>query len=296
MNQVCIESRAHQYGAGDHRFANVAQLHRVRAPLGMREQLTWSAEPINEVWSHPYDANLLLFGRDKGGDENKQIWLRNLAAGEERDLYKHLGLPYIPPELREDWGEIQEALAECKKTPFANDGADNYNLGLMIIFLCEMEDESNRSLITQMLGELVRRQKQNGGWGYPGAQAGDTSQTQYAVLAIWMAQRHKYDVALPVIENVMNWILRTQDPSGAWGYQAVDPGQNAPRTGQTPLTVSLTSAALGSLYILTDLVNLPGGPIVPEDRPVSKLPLDQRPRNWPDFTLKARASRRAFTR
>lgn len=68
------------------RFANVAQLHRVRAPLGMREQLTWSAEPINEVWSHPYDANLLLFGRDKGGDENKQIWLRNLAAGEERLL------------------------------------------------------------------------------------------------------------------------------------------------------------------------------------------------------------------
>ena len=68
------------------RFANVSQLHRVRAPLGMREQLTWSAEPITEVWSHPYDANLLLFGRDKGGDENRQIWLRNLAAGEERLL------------------------------------------------------------------------------------------------------------------------------------------------------------------------------------------------------------------
>ncbi len=34
-----------------------------------------------------------------------------LPAGEERDLYIHLGLPYIPPELREDWGEIEEALA-----------------------------------------------------------------------------------------------------------------------------------------------------------------------------------------
>jgi dipeptidyl aminopeptidase/acylaminoacyl peptidase len=68
------------------RFANVAQLHRVRAPLGMREQLTWSSEPITSVWSHPYDANVLLFGRDKGGDENRQIWLRNLAAGEERLL------------------------------------------------------------------------------------------------------------------------------------------------------------------------------------------------------------------
>lgn len=68
------------------RFANVAQLHRVRSALGMREQLTWGTEPLTTVWSHPYDANVLLFGRDKGGDENRQIWLRNLAAGEERLL------------------------------------------------------------------------------------------------------------------------------------------------------------------------------------------------------------------
>jgi len=33
------------------RFANVAQLHRVRAALGMREQLTWSAEPITASWA-----------------------------------------------------------------------------------------------------------------------------------------------------------------------------------------------------------------------------------------------------
>ena len=68
------------------RFGNVAQLHRVRAPLGMREQLTWAAEPIVGAWTHPTDANLLLFGRDHGGDENTQFWLRDLATGEERLL------------------------------------------------------------------------------------------------------------------------------------------------------------------------------------------------------------------
>ena len=68
------------------RFANVAQLHRVRAAMGMREQLTWSAEPITAVWSHPYDANTLLLGRDKGGDENRQLLRLNLATGEERLL------------------------------------------------------------------------------------------------------------------------------------------------------------------------------------------------------------------
>jgi len=68
------------------RFANVAQLHRVRAALGMREQLTWSAEPITAVWSHPYDANTLLLGRDRGGDENRQLLKLNLATGEENLL------------------------------------------------------------------------------------------------------------------------------------------------------------------------------------------------------------------
>lgn len=68
------------------RFANTAQLHRVRAPLGMREQLSWSEEPVIDAWTHPGDANVLLFGRDRGGDENMQIWRRNLATGEERLL------------------------------------------------------------------------------------------------------------------------------------------------------------------------------------------------------------------
>ena len=68
------------------RFGNVAQLHRVRAPLGMREQLSWNAEPLGGAWAHPLDASLVLVGRDRGGDENTQFWLRNLASGEERLL------------------------------------------------------------------------------------------------------------------------------------------------------------------------------------------------------------------
>jgi dipeptidyl aminopeptidase/acylaminoacyl peptidase len=68
------------------RFSNAAQLHRVRAPLGMREQLTWSDEAVIDAWAHPTDANLLLFGRDRAGDENMQLWRRNLATGEERLL------------------------------------------------------------------------------------------------------------------------------------------------------------------------------------------------------------------
>jgi DNA polymerase (family 10) len=40
-----------------------------------------------------------------------------LPIGEERDLYAQLGLQYVPPELREDWGEIESAAA--KRLPAA---------------------------------------------------------------------------------------------------------------------------------------------------------------------------------
>ena len=36
---------------------------------------------------------------------------QRLGGGEEEDIYRILGIPYIPPELREDLGEIEAALA-----------------------------------------------------------------------------------------------------------------------------------------------------------------------------------------
>jgi dipeptidyl aminopeptidase/acylaminoacyl peptidase len=68
------------------RFGNTAQLHRVRAPLSMREQLTFEAEPVTAGEAHPYDANLLLYLKDRGGDENMQLWLRNLRDNTDRLL------------------------------------------------------------------------------------------------------------------------------------------------------------------------------------------------------------------
>jgi hypothetical protein len=164
------------------------------------------------------------------------------------------------------FGKIRDAIADCQKQRF--DGfinCDNYNLALMIIFLCEMEDEAHRPLIQRMLAELLKRQMPGGGWTYDGSPVGDTSQTQYGALAMWIADRHGFDVPVANIANTMNWLIRTQDPSGAWGYHANEPvgSQRAP---QSPLTMSLSGAALGSLYILKELVILPG-----EDGPVASV-------------------------
>ena len=66
------------------RFGNTAQLHRVRNALGVREQLTFESEPITNAVAHPYDANVLLYMKDQGGNENMQIWLRGLADHTDR--------------------------------------------------------------------------------------------------------------------------------------------------------------------------------------------------------------------
>jgi dipeptidyl aminopeptidase/acylaminoacyl peptidase len=65
------------------RFGETNQAHRVRAPLGMREQLTFQREPINSVRAAPGDAREgFVFGMDVGGSEFWQLYWYDLATRE----------------------------------------------------------------------------------------------------------------------------------------------------------------------------------------------------------------------
>ena len=56
------------------RFANTTQIHRVAMPLGMRQQLTFEAEPVGAgAWS-PKSADVMLVQKDVGGNEFFQIY------------------------------------------------------------------------------------------------------------------------------------------------------------------------------------------------------------------------------
>jgi dipeptidyl aminopeptidase/acylaminoacyl peptidase len=67
------------------RAGEVAQLHRVAKPLESPQPLTQDAEPITSAAAHPYDARMLVYRKDRGGDENMQLWLRR-ADGSDRLL------------------------------------------------------------------------------------------------------------------------------------------------------------------------------------------------------------------
>ncbi len=171
--------------------------------------------------------------------------------------------------------KIRAAIELCQKADVASQASvDNYSLGCALFFLCEADLQGQRQTIQRYVDALLKRQKANGGWGYHEGShvgTGDNSQTQYAVLGLWMAHRSGFDIPLQAIERVTNYLMRVQDPSGGWGYQGVDPN-SFNRVNQDQVTNSRTAAGLGSLYILGDLIVIPGRGDQDQEEKKKKLP------------------------
>lgn len=66
------------------RFAETTQAHRVCEPMGMREQLTFYAEPLSALKAAPGESKLdgFVFGKDVGGNEFWQLHWFDLATRE----------------------------------------------------------------------------------------------------------------------------------------------------------------------------------------------------------------------
>jgi len=151
---------------------------------------------------------------------------------------------------------VQKAVAQCREEAqkgFAAGGHANYSLGIALIFLGELNPHAHRQEVDALLKAIYQRQRPDGAWSYPNYATGDTSQTQYACLGLWMAGRQDIQVSLPAVERVCNWLLRTQDPSGAFGYQGKDPGSFT-RIAQERRTASMAAAGVGSLYVCGELL------------------------------------------
>ncbi len=69
------------------RFGETNQAHRVREPLGMREQLTFYPEPLSAIGTPPPGArNGFSFGKDVGGSEFWQLFWYDLDSREATPL------------------------------------------------------------------------------------------------------------------------------------------------------------------------------------------------------------------
>jgi hypothetical protein len=175
---------------------------------------------------------------------------------------------------RPDHPRVAEALKDCQAKMAANPAEqqlDVYSNGLAVIFLCELSAKNHAREIEWYLGRMKDRQKSHGGWGYHDLGTGDTSQSQYAALSYWEAHQNGFSINGPSVENLADWLLKTQGPDGCWGYQGTVRTTSQP-VAQTETNCSMLAAGLGSLYICADLLNLASSAPEQTSKPDESLP------------------------
>ena len=188
-----------------------------------------------------------------------------------------IGLSFFKAKRGTNHPQVRAALAACEAATRGDASTiDNYSIGLALIFLLETDPARNHSLSRLYVSELLRRQQRGGAWGYTNSVEGDTSQTQYPTLGLWLALNHEIDVPINAIERDCAWLLRTQDPSGAWGYQGNDPG-NFQRVNQNEVRPALAAAGLGSLYMCANMLGINENTAAAEDKSNSAAPPALRP-------------------
>ena len=171
-----------------------------------------------------------------------------------------VGLALLKNGAKRNSPIIEGAVREIKKKlgeldPQQVNFTEIYSPGLAVIFLISLDPSKYEPEVKCLLDYLQLQQKPHGGWGYPERTKGDTSMTQYAVLSTWEAIQAGFHVPPESIDNVTLWLMRTQDPSGAFGYQ----GTVAPTGALVPQSetrLSMGAAGLGSAYICGDLLKL----------------------------------------
>lgn len=129
------------------------------------------------------------------------------------------------------------------------DDAYIYSLGLSLAFLVELDPDRYRTEIQEMVLMLTQSQLPDGSWSYPLRTDGDTSMTQYAIYGLWMAKTAQITVDDDVWIRAGNWVLRTQDVGGGWGYHPRDPG-TFERVRQIDVRRSMTEAAMATLVLV----------------------------------------------
>ncbi len=141
-----------------------------------------------------------------------------------------VGLVMIKNHADPKHPRIKEAVTAIQGVVNGHDpktlGLDIYSAGLAVIFLATLDAHAYYKEIDSLLQYLQAVQKPHGGWGYPERDTGDTSMTQYGVLSAWEAKQAGCKISRASVEKVADWLLKTQDPGGGFGYQGTVSAEN----------------------------------------------------------------------
>ena len=119
--------------------------------------------------------------------------------------------------------------------------------------LQKIKNEQYRKVLRDDVEWLVKGINRTGAWGYTGPERdGDNSCSQIALLSLWEADRADVKLSASMIRRIESvWAKRQQD-DGGWKYDGFS-------NVVAPSTLSMTSAALASLYICLDIATIASG-------------------------------------
>ncbi len=125
-----------------------------------------------------------------------------------------------------------------------------YTVACHMFLLESLDSEKYKPELQRFTRHLIATQLESGAWCYTGspATAGDTSQTQFAILGLWAAQRAEVDVSPAALEKATRWFLRTQLADGGFCYQ---PWRDGPEDRN--VKISTTLAGISCLLIVRHL-------------------------------------------
>ena len=135
-----------------------------------------------------------------------------------------------------------------------------YEAAVSIMLLAAVDPQGYRSDLEVLRDALLGEQRPNGSFGYFGDPSGDISQIQYVILAIWTLDHAGIEIDPGVIGRSFLYLMRTQDPGGAWPYLATDPGPGKSLMKQSVRYMSHSTALAGgsSILIAGDFYNMWG--------------------------------------
>lgn len=201
----------------------------------------------------------VAYMKDKGGGHDGDAIIQALAVlnsymdyGYERDEFVQRGVQRALKLVSLYREHLDDFDAHNLRNVTANDDELRrmYEPCVALMMLVEFNDEQYESEIRDLIEFIVRRQMPGGGWTYNHVTTGDTSQTQYCCLALWIAHEKGFDVPMERSEKAANFWMGGQSSEGTWAYQIV-PGQ---RSGSPKM--SLNAAGAGSLYMLGDIMGV----------------------------------------
>ena len=135
---------------------------------------------------------------------------------------------------------------------------DIYSTGIAIIFLCSLNPSKYS---TEISSSAIRSSAAEVAWRLGLSRQADGRHVDDAVRRAGLlgnVERSAFQPQLESTERVANWLLRTQDPDGNWGYQ----GKEAEgRIGfelvkQDSARPGMAAAGLGCTYMVADLLGL----------------------------------------